>query len=116
MSATANSAANLVIGSPIQGGTNIAFPDCQTGTNGMVLLFTVSGFASTQAPPNTYFTITQHTTPSRPDRACPSQILCDNPIFTQICVSGGQAIVNGGPCSVAVQEKSWSQVKSLYNN
>src|SRR5262245_14731192 len=36
---TPNSAANLTLGNPLQGGANIAFPTCQTGTNGIVLLY-----------------------------------------------------------------------------
>jgi hypothetical protein len=55
-----------------------------------------------------------HTTPSNPQRLCPVQVLCDAPTYTQICVAGGQAILDGRPCTVAVEPKSWSQVKSLY--
>jgi hypothetical protein len=117
MSANANPAANLTIGNPLTGGCNIAFPDCQTGGGtGHVLLYTINGFASGDAVPQTYLSILKHTTPSRPDLQCPLLVLCDAPVYTQVCVGGGQAIVNGVPCTVAVEPKSWSQVKSLYGN
>jgi hypothetical protein len=116
MTPTANPLANLTIGSPTAGGANSAFPDCQQGAGGLVLLYTVGGFAATAAVPETYLTIDRHTTPSSPDRQCASQILCDAPVFTQICVGAGQAIINGRPCTVGVEPTSWSKMKALYQN
>lgn len=41
------------------------------------------------------------------------------PVYTQICVPGGTAIINGncssGTCPVAVTRSNWSQVKNLYD-
>jgi hypothetical protein len=111
---TRNPNANIDVGSPLTGGTNIAFPSCQAGANGIVLLFTCSGFATTN--PSGYFSVLRHNNPSSPDFPCPLLVLCDAPVFTKICVPGGQGIINGGNCTVGVEQKSWSSVKSLYNN
>jgi hypothetical protein len=43
-------------------------------------------------------------------------VKCDAPVYTLICVPGGSAIINGTPCTVAVEETSWSTVKGLYGN
>jgi hypothetical protein len=118
---TQNPAANIVLGNPFTGGTNIAFPVCQFGSGGIVLLFTVNGFA-TSAVGETYLTVKEHsTTPSNPDPGfgtgpCPVQVLCNDPNFTIIEAAGGTAIINGGPCNVAVTPSSWSKVKGLYEN
>jgi len=112
---TRNPAANIDVGNPFTGGTNIAFPSCQpAGTNGIVLLFTVNGFA-TSAPSNLVLKTTQHTVPSNPNFQCPLVTICDD-VFTKVCVAGGEAFINGPPCNVAVTPASWSTVKSLYNN
>lgn len=73
---------------------------------------------------------------SDPILPCPVLVLCDAPVFTKVCVSGGELIVNPpypyhcgggigtevrtplpGPaqdCPVAVTPSTWSSVKSLY--
>lgn len=110
---TANPAANTVLGS-IWTGANIAFPGCQPGSAGKVLLYSVSGFA-TSAVGETYLTVVQHYTPSNPNFPCPLLVLCDSPVYTKVCVSGGVAILNGRTCQIAVEPTSWSNVKALYN-
>ena len=112
-----NPAANLTLGNPfaLGGGANIAFPGCQIGGGGVVLLWTVSFFATT-AETNRTLTVARHTNPSNLNFQCPLMTLCDSPVFTKVCVSGGQAVINGPSCTVAVAQKSWSGVKALYNN
>jgi len=110
---TSNPASNIALGNPITGGCNIAFPSCQVGQNGFVLLYTVSGFAT--SGPTARFIVAGHSSPSNPDFHCPLLVLCDPPTFTKVCVLGGQGVVNGVACTVGVQQKSWSSVKSLYN-
>ena len=110
---TASPAANTVLGN-LWTGANIAFPGCQPGAGGLVLLYSVSGFATT-AEPETYLTVTQHYTPSNPNFPCPLLVLCDAPVYTKVCVSGGVAILNGRSCQIGVQPTSWSHVKGLYN-
>ena len=110
---TANPAANTVLGNLFTG-ANIAFPACQPGTGGLVLLYSVSGFATT-AVGETYLTVAQHFTPSNPQFPCPLLVLCDAPVYTKVCVSGGVAILNGRSCQIGVEPTSWSHVKGLYN-
>jgi len=111
--ATAGAGSNLALGGPTTGGCNIAWPTCQTGS--FVLLYSIVSFVTTGTPPPTTLSILKHTTPSNPNFLCPLVTLCDQS-FTLLCVSGGQAFLNGGNCNVAVQQTSWSSVKSLYNN
>lgn len=108
-----NPSANIDVGNPLQGGTNIAFPNCQPGSGGRVLLFTLNAFA-TSSPSNLYLRVLQHTSPSNPNFVCPLVTLCDA-VFTKICVTGGVAIINGPPCTVATTSASWSTVKEMYN-
>jgi hypothetical protein len=110
---TANPAANVTLGGPLTGGCNIGFPACQTG-GGRVVLYTISYFA-TSVVDETYLTVDRHTSPSNPLFMCALATQCDEN-FTKVCVPGGQAILNGGPCTVGVDSKSWAQVKSLYGN
>jgi hypothetical protein len=113
----ASPASNVAIGNPIgtngqPGGVNIAFPTCQGG--GMVLLYTISSVALAAVPPTT-FQINRHITPPNPNFQCPLVTLCDAE-FTKLCLPGGTAFLNGGPCNIAVTPATWSQVKGLYNN
>jgi hypothetical protein len=108
---SANPAANTVLGNLFTG-TNVAFPGCMPGP--WILLYTVSSLPT--APPTAAtWRIMQHTTPSNPNLPCPLVTLCDAPYYTAICVSGGQAYLNGQTCSVGVEQSTWSQVKSMYN-
>ncbi len=111
-------ASNLSLGNPLcpqptGNGVNIAFPSCQSGSS--VLLFTIQSLALGAVTPRT-LSIKQHTVPSNPNFQCALFTLCDQS-FSKICVSGGEAFLNqsGAPCTVGVEQKSWSGVKSLYN-
>jgi hypothetical protein len=110
-----NAAANVNLIHPlgIGAGTNIAFPGCQGGSGGILLLYTINYFATTNVV-NHRMRILPHIAPSNPQFVCPLLVLCDAPTFTKICVSGGEGVINGGDCTVGVEQKSWSQVKSLY--
>jgi len=114
MTPVRNPAANLDVGNPTAEGTNIAFPVCSPNPPApFLLLFTVSGFASTS--PVRAMKVERHTNPSNPNFPCPLVVLCDAPVFTKLCVPGGEAFLNGGVCTVGVEDKSWSSVKSLFN-
>ena len=102
-------------GNPLAEGCTMQFASCQSGTSGVVLLYTID-FLLLSSIGETYFSILRHTTPSNPLFQCPVLILCNGPSSTRICCAGGQAILNGRPCTVAVEQKSWSQVKDLYYN
>jgi hypothetical protein len=113
-SVTPNPASNVAIGAILSGGGNIAFPTCQTGTANVILLYTVTYFAS-DAQSNRVLSVLKHSAPSNPNFQCPLMVLCDSPVFTKVCVTGSQGIINGPPCTVSVEDKSWSAVKGLYN-
>ena len=101
------------IGSPFGNGGNIAFT-CDMGTGGKVLLYTIGYFAPSFQS-NRYLTIMAKIPPSNPSFDCPAVTLCDDPIFTELCVRGGQGIINGANCTVGVEQKTWSGVKNLYH-
>ena len=50
------------------------------------------------------------------DPECPTMLECQSPAFPQVCVAGGEAVLNGtGPCGVvAVTQRTWSEVKALF--
>ncbi len=113
---TPNANSNLVLASPLTGGCNIAFPSCQPGSSGVVVLFTVNTLPL-DAQTNRNVAVLRHNTPSNINFQCPLITLCDIPVFTKICVNGGQARINGpGNCTVAVERQTWSNVKALYSN
>jgi len=103
----------VAIGSVLAGGGNIAFQTCQTGTGNVILLYTVDYFAVDSQ--TSVLTVLRHNTPSSPNFQCPLMVLCDSPVFTKVCVTGSTGIVNGPPCTVAVETTSWSRVKDLFN-
>ena len=52
-----------------------------------------------------------------PDPDCPFVAACDAPYYSKVCVGGGEIVLNGeapSSCQVAVEENTWSNVKSLY--
>lgn len=104
---------NAQVANPFTGGCNIASASCVPGAGGVVQLYMVSGFA-TSAVSNQYMSVQRHTTPSNPNFQCPLLVLCDIPVYTKVCVNGGVAIINGGNCTVGVEQTSWSTVKALF--
>ena len=109
---TPNPAANVDLGNPFAGGTNVAFPSCQTGPS--INLYHVNFFASTDLT-GRLISIVAHSVPTNPNFPCSLLNLCDAPIFTKVCVAGGEAYIDGPDCTVAVEETTWSDVKSLFN-
>jgi hypothetical protein len=112
--ATPNPSANLTFGNPLAAGCNIGFPSCQTGSGGVVLLYTVVYFA-VDVQTDRQVTVLRHTTPSNMLFQCPLLTLCNAPTFTKVCVNGAQGTINGGPCTVAVEQRSWSGVKRIFD-
>jgi hypothetical protein len=110
---TKNAAFGTELGNPLTGGVNLASATCQSGPGGVLLLYSISGFA-TSAVSNQYLSVQRHTNPSNPNYLCPLMVLCDIPVYTKVCVNGGVAIINGGQCTVGVEPASWSAVKALY--
>jgi hypothetical protein len=119
LSVTPNPAsAGFAVGNPTAGGCNIAFPSCMTGEGPrrVVLLYTISCLAPSPLQPRTV-SVLWHAVPIDvwdPCRPGPNVVLCDYPVFTRVCASGGSAFINNGSCAVAVQPTTWSAVKSLF--
>jgi hypothetical protein len=112
---TPNPAASVNVGASILVGKNIAFPACQVGPS--IGLYTVTVLVANPAAFNDITVgILPHTTPSNVNFQCPVVNQCDAPAFTAVCVPGGEAFINSQrDCTVAVQEKTWSEVKNLFN-
>ena len=54
---------------------------------------------------------------SNPNFICPTVVHCDSPVFTQTCVESVPCRVNltrTAPCALAVDEQSWTAVKSIF--
>ena len=94
---------------------NQAYPTCQPWVNGMITIATVTVFPQTVVP-ETYLTVEVANPPSNAAYTRPVMILCDPPVYTAVMVNGGQFIMNGRPCTVGVEDKTWSQVKGLFSN
>lgn len=138
------SGANVIIGNGAitgapQNGINLAWGSCQS--SGPVLLETIDvlDFSGNFAGVPVTLTVGAHTSPSNPFFRCPLFVLCDDPTFTKVCLGSNQVIdvcpfppnavaceystsgefflnpEEGFSCTVAVQEKTWSEVKNLYN-
>jgi len=93
VTAIPNPLANLDLGNPFGDGCNIAFPTCQTGSSGIVLLYTVQLFVPPTGVPHYVLDVEQHASPSGPNFPCPLVTLCDAPVFTKVCVNG----IRSGP-------------------
>ena len=115
VSVTPNPEANLTLGNPLGPGCNIAFPSCQTGTSGVVVLYTIR-FVALSIVTQGVLSVGGHTTPSIPLLPCPRLILCDGPADYFGCSQGGSATINYYEryCITAVEQKSWSAVRTLY--
>jgi hypothetical protein len=86
------------------------------------------------------FLITKKLSPSNQFYQCPLFTLCDDPVFTKVCLgsnlrtcqnpeppfpmnatcsTSGEFYLNPGPtrnCTVAVQQSTWSTMKEMYRN
>lgn len=102
------------VGDPTQEGCNITFETCMggDGPSTAILLYTIRCAMDESASPLS-ISVSHVATPS----GDPPQLyvnLCDEPQYSKFYVSGGQAVVNNGRCSVGVELSTWSAVKSLF--
>lgn len=119
-------------------GVNVVWGSCQTGDGSKVLLETVQVLRIGCTPTEFRMTVTKKTNASNQFFQCPLFTLCDDPIFTKVCLgsnirtcanpeppfpnnatcsSSGIAYLNPGPtrsCTVAVATGTWSSMKGLY--
>ncbi len=124
MSFVADAGANIFIGNPLLGGTNINFPTCQTGVAGRVHLGDI--VITENAPADdVVLTVRQHYTPNNDAYTCPLAVLCDEPVYTAVCLSTPNSdhwrsvlnptgLIAGDCVPVAVEPTSWTAVKSIY--
>ena len=103
--------------SPIEGigrRAQVGFPDtCVAGTEvaGSRVVFLggilADGFNELDIPTNTYVSVVAGDPPSDPTFNCPLLLLCDDPVFTKVCVTGGQFIINssGRDCTDGRREE-----------
>ncbi|MFQ5600134.1 MAG: hypothetical protein ACE5G2_06230 [Candidatus Krumholzibacteriia bacterium] len=114
---TPNPLATIALGDPWGlPGASISFGTCQTG--GSVNLYTVTVILLNPIPAtDATISVVPRNPPTNPEFNCSLLNLCDDPAFTAVCVPGGQAFINSiRDCTVAVEETTWSGVKSLYAN
>lgn len=125
VSFTADAAATISLGNPFLTGCNVAWAACQTGTAGRVKIGTLLILEMAHTA-DVMLTVRQHYTPSSEIYRCPLAVLCDDPVYTQVCVGAAdsdhwRAVINpsdgvSGIClPVAVEPASWSAVKALYH-
>lgn len=118
LSFSPNPASSLSLGDPTGIFCDIVFPVCMTGEGAhrVVLLYTITCTVTFPVMPRTV-TVMRHLIPCDscfPCRFAPCITLCDDPVFTQVLVPGGQALINNGACTVEVPPSTWGHVKSLY--
>ena len=105
---------NLNIGNGFDGtGHNVAWPAVQPfDANGNLLLATYAlTVLGSPVPVGTALRVAYRTPPVGMFD-CP---LISDAAFNLICQDGGNMRVNGGPaCTVAVQEHTWTEIRSLY--
>ncbi|MFQ5599438.1 MAG: hypothetical protein ACE5G2_02660 [Candidatus Krumholzibacteriia bacterium] len=114
---TPNPLATIALGDPWSlPGASLSFGACQTG--GSVNLYTVTVILlNPLAATDATIGVVPRNPPTNPQIDCSLLNLCDDPAFTAVCVGGGEAFINSGrDCNVAVEEATWSGVKSMYAN
>ena len=107
---------NLNIGNPFDGTAHaVGWPTPQPfDLNGNLLVATwIVTNVGAPIPPGTILTVTGR--PLYYEPPCWGSPLVNDAEFELICQEGGEMIINGGPsCTVAVEERTWTEVRSLY--
>jgi hypothetical protein len=54
--------------------------------------------------------------PGNQNFPCPLVTVCDDPVFTKVCVAGGSFLINptDESCLVGVEAETWTGIKTLY--
>jgi len=78
--------ANIVMGNPLDGsGLRIAFGECREPGGGQVSMGTISVINFSGGPNNLF--VKRHSTPSNPGYQCALFTLCDDPVFSKVCMT-----------------------------
>jgi hypothetical protein len=135
------STADVTIGTALGAspGINLSYALCQSSGPVLLQTITVLDNSGNFAGVPVTLSVEGATNPGNPFFRCPLFVLCDDPTFTKVCLgsnqvigtcpfppfaelceysSSGEFFINPEPgfdCTVAVQEKTWSEVKNLYN-
>jgi hypothetical protein len=95
-----------------------ADPDCQmTSLTFLGRIECSSPFGMPSSPGTRRIRVVPGNPPSNPMQNCPLLVFCNYPDFDATCVTGGEFILSPAPpntCTVAVEDKTWGTVKSLY--
>ena len=109
----------VALGDPLLEGTAIGF-QCKRPEDGSSVLYEIDVVADEMVN-DVQFQIEPRNPPANPNFACPLLVLCDRPIYTKVCVSGFECFVNPTKalpdrCAapVAVEDMTWTRVKSLF--
>jgi len=124
-------------------GVNVAWGECQTGENGMVLVETVSVTNTGCSEAQLVLLVGSHDVPRNTFFQCPLASLCNGPLYTKVCLgenvaacanpdreyaettycsTSGGATINPTPASgprspcliTAIAPATWGTVKDLY--
>jgi len=115
---TPNPLAAVALGSPLATTppfrANIAFAVCQPWDGGgKILLYSITVIPLSIVP-ETYLQVVVANPPTNEAYTTPIVTKCDPPLYTAVPCYGGTFIMNGRPCTVGVENLTWSQVKALY--
>jgi hypothetical protein len=105
---------SILLGSVFEGGVMAASPNCESRQPLPVLKFTVLNLGGGR---DATLEIAERIPPSNRDFPCPLVTLCDNPIFTKICITPDRAVLNPSGslrCGIASEQSDWGRVKELY--
>jgi hypothetical protein len=109
-----NPTANVVLGAPFEEGVSMAFPGAY-GLGGSCLeLYTCTITATSSDTATLEVVAPSSPNISCPQPTCPCVNLANSP-FQPLCAVGGQAYINGPGCTVSVKQRTWSQVKRLFD-
>lgn len=110
-----NPAAAVVDGDLFGDGVRIVFPACQPGVGQYLELFAVD-ILPTDFQTDVLLAVAATNPPSDPNFPCPFVTKCDA-TFSKFCVNGFGAWINPREhgCPLAVENRTWGQVKSLYD-
>ena len=114
VTATPNPASSIALGDPMGFGCNVAFPECQSAASINLYMIQITPL-KTESMTNKLLTVRPHVL-SGPNFPCIILNRCDSPIFTGICVAGGEAWLNSNTnCTVALTDQTWTEIKNLFH-
>jgi hypothetical protein len=106
---------DAVLGSALGSGVTLGFQSCRSGGAIPYLSFSVLNLGS--GAQDAILRIVAKGTPSNPNFACPLATQCDDPVYTEVCLDTGYAVLNPSGsqgCAGGRLPAEWSRVKGLY--